>query len=249
MSWSSLSSFMYTHNWWHVALCCLEGHSSITKVEEIYDKCIWQELQKRDTVPAEVYLNAVGLLLRVYIRGEIEVFEDRLKILASCLADQGVWYLEWHLDVLIVWALTYRGDTAKAEDLLKGLKHRHSMMSKKKQHVMQKALLLAEALYEYGRGENEKALELLGLQFDALDCKVIGASDEQVDVFNEIWITLLINTGQPTKAIEAIKKQLKKREGAPFLWRLLEKCYQMLGRPEAATVGEKASNLESAYFK
>ncbi|KAI5679104.1 hypothetical protein M9H77_10054 [Catharanthus roseus] len=247
-SWSSLSSFMYTHNWWHVALCCLEGHSPITKVQEIYDKHIWQELEKSDSVPAEVYLNAVGLLLRVYVRGEIKVFEDRLKILAGCLADQGVWYLEWHLDVLTVWALTYTGDTTKAEDLLKGLKSRHSRMSKKKQHIMHKGLLLAEAMYEYGKGENEKALELLGSQFDAMECKIIGASDEQVDVFNEIWITLLISAGQAIQAIETIERQLKKREGAPFLWRLLEKCYGMLGRPEAASIGEKASNLEVAYF-
>ncbi|VFQ64242.1 unnamed protein product [Cuscuta campestris] len=232
-SWSSLSSFMFTHNWWHVALCFLEGHSPITKVEEIYDKWIWKELERSDAMPAEVYLNAVGLLLRVYVRDEIKVFEERLKMLAGCLADRGVWYLEWHLDVLIVWALTYTKDTAKAEDLLKGLRYRHSLMSKKKQHVMQKGLLLAEALYEYGRGENEKALELLGHKFDARDYKIIGASDEQVDVFYEIWITLLINTGQATKAIEAMDQQVKKR-GAPFLSHLLEKCYEIVGRPEAA---------------
>lgn len=36
----------------------------------------------------QVYLNAIGLLLRVYIRGGDAVFEDRLKVLADCLADQ-----------------------------------------------------------------------------------------------------------------------------------------------------------------
>ncbi|CDP00266.1 unnamed protein product [Coffea canephora] len=78
--------------------------------------------------------------------------------------------------------------------------------------------------------------------------RAIGASDEQLDVFNEIWIILLINGGETTRATEAIEKQLKKREGAPFLWRLLEKCYHTLGRPEAASVGEKASALAVAYF-
>lgn len=36
----------------------------------------------------QVYLNALGLLLRVYLRGELDIFEDRLKTLASCITDQ-----------------------------------------------------------------------------------------------------------------------------------------------------------------
>ena len=30
-------------------------------------------------------------------------------------------------------------------------------------------------------------------------CQVIGASDEQVDVFNEIWYSMLLNTGHAVK--------------------------------------------------
>ncbi|GER32282.1 tetratricopeptide repeat protein [Striga asiatica] len=164
-SWGCLSSFMYTHNWWHVALCYLEGCAPIEKVQEVYDECIWKELERSDSVPAEVYLNAIGLLLRVYIRGEGEIFKGHLQDLAKCLRDQ-----------------------------------------------------------------------------------VIGASDEQLDVFTELHIILLLNTGEAVKAIQAIKKQLKKREGAPFLWRLLEKAYTALGKEEAASCGQKAGELEAAYF-
>ncbi|XWS34929.1 hypothetical protein CRYUN_Cryun21dG0079600 [Craigia yunnanensis] len=247
-SWSSCSSFMLTHNWWHVALCYLEGHSPIIKVREVYDHCIWKELERTDAVCVEVYLNALGLLLRVYVRGELVVFEDRLKILAACLTDQANWFIEWHLDLLILWALAFNRELSKAEDLLKGLKFRLSMMSKKKQQVMKGAMLLAEAIYEYGRGNEKQALEILGPDFDAYNCKIIGASDEQLDVFNEVWYSMLLNTGQVTKAIESIEKQIQKREGAPFLWRLLEKGYSLSGRQEAATIGEKARVLEAAYF-
>lgn len=79
---------MYTHNWWHVALCYLEGHSSIERVREIYDKCIWKELERSDAMPAEVYLNALGLLLRIQVRDQVKVFEDRLKDLANCLKNR-----------------------------------------------------------------------------------------------------------------------------------------------------------------
>lgn len=36
-------------------------------------------------------MNALGLLLRVYLRGEINVFGDRLKILAGYITDQVSW--------------------------------------------------------------------------------------------------------------------------------------------------------------
>lgn len=109
----TVSIYRLTHNWWHVALCYLEGHAPVRKVLEVYDQHIWKELEKADAVPPEVcysaicsnftlilcevvllllciqvYLNALGLLLRVYLRGELDIFEDRLKILASCITDQ-----------------------------------------------------------------------------------------------------------------------------------------------------------------
>lgn len=86
------------------------------KVREVYDQHIWKELERSDAVPAEVcanispkwapfnmlqilfyfhnflcmqvYLNAVGLLLRVHVHGGLDMFEDRLKILAICLKDR-----------------------------------------------------------------------------------------------------------------------------------------------------------------
>ena len=44
-----------THNWWHVALCYLEGSSPIQRVLEIYDHCILKELERSDAACPEVY--------------------------------------------------------------------------------------------------------------------------------------------------------------------------------------------------
>uniref|UniRef100_A0A1J3GKE4 Uncharacterized protein n=1 Tax=Noccaea caerulescens TaxID=107243 RepID=A0A1J3GKE4_NOCCA len=46
--------------------------------------------------------------------------------------------------------------------------NRTSDMSQKKQRLMQKAILLAEAVCEYGKGNYKQALELLGPDFDKL---------------------------------------------------------------------------------
>ncbi|XP_057448355.1 uncharacterized protein LOC130739906 [Lotus japonicus] len=247
-SWSSSSSFMLTHNWWHVALCYLEGNAPLQRVLEIYDNYIWKELDKTDTGSAEVYLNAVALLLRLCVRDELDMLGDRLKILAECLTDQANWYMEWHLDVLTVWALAKTGEIYKAEDLLKGLRDRVSRMTKKKQQLMQKGMKLAEALYAYGRGNDKHGVELLGPDFDANDYKIIGASDEQVDVFNDVWYNMLLNSGEAENAIEVIEKRIKKREGIPYTWRLLERGYKLANRPEAGIASKQAKALESAYF-
>ncbi|TKY69753.1 Tetratricopeptide repeat protein 38 [Spatholobus suberectus] len=248
-SWSSSSSFMLTHNWWHVALCYLEGNAPRQRVLEIYDNYIWKELDKNDSASAEVYLNAGGLLLRLYVHGELDIFGDRLKMLAECLTNEANWYIEWHFDVLIVWTLAKTGEISKAEDLLKGLKSRFLRMTKKKRQRMQRGMMLAEALYAYGRGDDRQGLELLDPDFDATDYKIIGASDEQVDVFNEVWYNMLLNSGEALKAIEVLEKQIKKRDGVPYLWRLLERGYKLANKVEEERIAnEKATALESRYF-
>lgn len=248
-SWTACSSFMLTHNWWHVAVCYLEGESPIRKVLEVYDQNIMKELERSDCEAAEVYLNALGLLLRLYIRGQIDPAKERLTTLLDALKNESIWHVEWLLDLLILWALSSMNEITRAENLLESLRSRVSSMDTKRQQMMQKAIKLAEAVYEYGKGEHTKVFDILGPDFDALGCKMIGASDEQVDVFNEVWYTVLLNAGETSKAIEVLGKQIRKREGAPFLWRLLEKAYSLDGRgADASEASEKANALQAAYF-
>ncbi|XP_021307544.1 tetratricopeptide repeat protein 38 isoform X1 [Sorghum bicolor] len=238
-----------THNWWHVAVCYLEAESPLCKVLEIYDHNIMKELEKSDCEAAEVYLNALGLLLRLYIRGHIDSAKERLTALLDALKNESIWHAEWLLDLLILWALASMSELKSAHNMLESLKSRVRSMDRNRQQVMQKAIKLAEAAYEYGKGDHMKVFDTLGPDFDALGYKMIGASDEQVDVFNEVWYTVLINAGETSKAIEILAKQIRKREGAPFLWRLLEKAYSLDGRSADASVASKKANaLQAAYF-
>lgn len=248
-SWTACSSFMFTHNWWHVAVCYLEGESPIRKVLEVYDQNIMKELDRSDCEPAEVYLNALGLLLRLYVRGEIGPAKERLTTLLNELKNESIWHAEWLLDLLLLWALSSMNEIKAAENLLDSLRSRVSSMDTKRQQVMHRAIQLADAVYKYGKGEHKAVFDTLGPDFDGLSYKMIGASDEQVDVFNEVWYTVLINAGETTTAIELLVKQISKRQGAPFLWRLLEKAYTVEGRAaDASVAAEKANALQAAHF-
>uniref|UniRef100_A0A453H3R9 Tetratricopeptide repeat protein 38 n=1 Tax=Aegilops tauschii subsp. strangulata TaxID=200361 RepID=A0A453H3R9_AEGTS len=138
-SWTSCSSFMFTHNWWHVAVCYLEGEAPIRKVMEVYDQNIMKELDRSDCEPAEVYVNALGLLLRLYVRGEIGPAKERLTPLLDELKNESIWHAEWLLDLLILWALSSMNEVKAAENLLDSLQSRVSSMDMKRQQVMQKA--------------------------------------------------------------------------------------------------------------
>ncbi|KAM0830058.1 hypothetical protein ACQ4PT_066469 [Festuca glaucescens] len=116
-SWTACSSFMFTHNWWHVAVCYLEGESPISKVLEVYDQNIMKELDRSDSEAAEVYLNGLGLLLRLYVRGEIGPAKERLKTLLDELKNESIWHAEWLLDLLILWALSSMNESKKQQKI------------------------------------------------------------------------------------------------------------------------------------
>ncbi|KAL0705129.1 hypothetical protein Bca4012_071554 [Brassica carinata] len=169
-----------------------------------------------------VYLNAIGLLLRLDVRDALKgSIGDRLKLLADRLTDQENWYMSWHLVTLIVWGLA-------------------KIIEDEQEETTSDAERLGEAVCEYAKGNYKKqALELLGSDFNAFGYKVIGASDEQIDVFNEMWCQLLLKTGQSKNAKEVIRERIKVRDGVPFMWRLLEKSYTMVGDAEAESAGER----------
>ncbi|RZC86291.1 hypothetical protein C5167_007478 [Papaver somniferum] len=214
-SWDVCSSFMLTHCWWHLAICYLDGNSPISKVLSIYDLHIWGELEKSDAIGTQVYLNAIGLLMRVCVRGHANSMGGRLEKLVGHLTNKSVWHIQWHMDILILWALSSTSKITEAETLLKEMK------SKKTNPSLQKGIQLSEGLLEFGQGNHEKAFKLLGPDFETAEYKVIGASDEQLDVFNEVWYSVLLNTGRYQIAINQIQKQIDKTKGVPFLWRLL----------------------------
>ncbi|CAG7901884.1 unnamed protein product [Brassica rapa] len=117
-----------------------------------------KELEKEDAV----YMDALGLMFRLHTRDKLPEFLDRLKVLADCLTDQ------WLFHITTIWALSKVGNTSQAHVLLEGLKSRTCNLNNKKQQLMQKAIQLAEAVYEYGKGNNTKALEMLCPNFDVI---------------------------------------------------------------------------------
>jgi len=87
-SWSAteLHPFLYTHNWWHLALLYVEKRS-FDKAIQIFDERLWPEKDLDLLKDPQVQLNALNLLWRLDTegRGQIELSRPRWKkVLAGC---------------------------------------------------------------------------------------------------------------------------------------------------------------------
>uniref|UniRef100_A0A0D3D6Y5 Tetratricopeptide repeat protein 38 n=1 Tax=Brassica oleracea var. oleracea TaxID=109376 RepID=A0A0D3D6Y5_BRAOL len=89
-SWDSCSSlrFRITGGMSLFVTWNLEGGSPISKVQNIYHNKMCKELEKEDAVATDVYMDALGLMLRLDTRDKLPEFLDGLKVLADCLTDQ-----------------------------------------------------------------------------------------------------------------------------------------------------------------
>jgi len=246
-TWNSCCSFLYTHNWWHTALCELEQGEKgfLGRVLEIYDNHIWVSNDQADC--SQDCLNALGLLLRLDVQGHHNVVDARIASMEKCLLNEVTWHQEWLQDLLLVWGLARGGHGPHAKRLLQSLNARVEEMDSDQQKPLQPALTLAKALYEYGVGNFDAVCHLLGRDSRSDKYKAIGASGEQVDVFVDLWCDVFLRTSKPLLVVEVAEHRASERSGVPFNWHILEKAYAAAGQSEkAAIAASRASVLNTA---
>eukprot|EP00929_Paragymnodinium_shiwhaense_P108789 TRINITY_DN75127_c0_g1_i1.p1 TRINITY_DN75127_c0_g1~~TRINITY_DN75127_c0_g1_i1.p1 ORF type:complete len:454 (-),score=130.44 TRINITY_DN75127_c0_g1_i1:113-1474(-) len=115
-SWSvsGLHPFLYTHNWWHLALLYVENRD-FDDALKVFDERLWADKDAAMRADPDVQINALGLLWRLDTRGESASSQPRwTKVLQSCSggtlpAEDGakgkLQHRDLLLDVLLVRAL------------------------------------------------------------------------------------------------------------------------------------------------
>ncbi|CAK9206711.1 unnamed protein product [Sphagnum troendelagicum] len=230
-TWSNCCSFLYTHNWWHVAVCHLEqgGTNALDKVLAIYDAHVWDSNCQGDHQDC---LNALGLLLRLDVRGHHSCVDARLTSMHDLLLDEASWHKEWLQDLLIVWGLSRGHNVREAGRLLQTLTLKVQELEMEQQMVLECILRLAKALYEYGTSNYKAVCQLLGPVSNCSKFKVMGASDEQLDVIEELWCIAHLRAGQPLSVAQVAERRVLERSKVPFSWRILEEAYSAAGETE-----------------
>ncbi|GLQ07970.1 tetratricopeptide repeat protein [Sneathiella chinensis] len=182
--WEDCNSFMYTHNWWHLALFHLESED-FSAALSLYDKHVWG----RDKTFSQDQINAISLLWRLELAG-VDV-GDRWADVADHVAARTFVNDQPFLDMQYAFALARGGKMEALATLMEGMKRRAEGAPALIRIAWQEVALPAtEAFVAYARGDYGGTLSALGSA--RAQMQKIGGSHAQRDLFEQVWIHSLI---------------------------------------------------------
>ncbi len=223
--WSGLTSFMQTHNWWHLALFHL-ARGRDERVLEIYDTHVWgiEPSYSQDQI------GAVSLLARIEFSG-IETGQ-RWEALAPWLQQRARDVTLPFLSLHYLYGLL-RAKQPEAAQLLETIRERaHAAPEHARATWQDVALPVAEGMVANVNGDHAQAARLFGMAMPKLSA--IGGSHAQRDLFAQIELDAVWRSGQLIAAQQAFElRRLSDPDDVPAN-RALAVIYADLGLPELA---------------
>lgn len=222
--WQGLNSFMYAHNWWHLALFYISLGQPET-VLSTYDTHVWG-LEKSF---AQDQVGAASLLARMELAG-IDV-GDRWQDVADHIAARGADTTLPFLTMQYLYALG-RAQHSAADTLLDAVKIKARTPSFEQDAWQSVALPACEGLLAQARGDFETCVARLGPTLKRLTD--IGGSHAQRDLFAQVHLDALIKSGRLEQARKTMERRLKYDPFSVPLNTMLAKVYDKIGAKEQA---------------
>ncbi len=202
--WEDCNSFMYTHNWWHLALFHLEKEE-FDEALALYDTHVWG----RDKSFSQDQINAISLLWRLELAG-VSV-EDRWQDVADQVATRSLVNDQPFLDMQYAFALA----KGQQSDALAGLLDGMQQMASTGPDMTRKAwadvaIPTTRAFVAYAETDYQKAITLLAPA--RTEMQKIGGSHAQRDLFEQVWIDSLIKVQDFERALPLIQARLDFRK-------------------------------------
>jgi hypothetical protein len=231
-TWTGLTSFMYTHNWWHLALCYI-SEGRLDEALAIHDQHCWA----RDRTYSQDQVGAVSLLARLELAGAS--VGGRWQALAEYLKVRRADTVQPFLTLQYLYGLA-RAERPEAAALLAAVRVRAGAAPEAVREAWADvALPAAEGLVAYARGDYRAARRQLGPTLPRM--LEIGGSHAQRDLFAQIYLDSLLKDGRRVAAQQLLEqRRVFEPDGVP-LNRALARLYAELGLPgEAARAAERA---------
>jgi tetratricopeptide (TPR) repeat protein len=231
-TWDGLSSFMATHNWWHLALFYL-SQGRAEAVLAAYDDHCWAG----DKDYSQDQIGAVSLLARAEMAG-IDV-GDRWGEVAERIAARGLDTEQPFLALQYLYALV-RAGRGEAPALLAAIRGRTATAVGPASGVWADvATPTAEGLAACLAGQYPEAIRELARALPRL--AQIGGSHAQRDLFEQIWLAALMADGRWNDAREALEQRRAfDPDGAPLNLLLARACDALELPAEAAEARARA---------
>ncbi|MBD1597680.1 tetratricopeptide repeat protein [Pseudomonas typographi] len=231
--WNNLNSFMYTHNWWHLALFYL-ARGNQRRVLEIYDEHLWGI----EPGYSQDQIGAVSMLARLELAG-LDVGQ-RWQALAPYLAARAGDTVQPFLSVQYLYGLARAGQP-QAEQLLDALRTRAQEATTDRRETWAHITLpLAEGLLAHARRQFGRSSELLALALPRLNA--IGGSHAQRDLFALIELDAGLHAGDWLGSQQRLELRRRYDPWDVPTNQQLVRVYAALGLPEQAEQAQDRIN-------
>jgi hypothetical protein len=223
--WSGLTSFMRTHNWWHLAVFHLELGDEAAALK-LYDQQVWGV----DKAYSQDQVGAVSLLARLEMAGV--AVSDRWDELADHLIDRVADQVQPFLDMQYLYGLA-RANRAEAQLLIANVERFAPQAPAASREAWQRVAVPAcRGLAAHARGQWAEAADQLALALPRL--AAIGGSHAQRGLFEQLYIDALQRCGQLAGVQNLLQPQANGQPQSERLRRQLHEVYAGLGLPALA---------------
>jgi tetratricopeptide (TPR) repeat protein len=220
--WRGLTSFMRTHNWWHLALFLIELGDEAGALA-LYDREVWGV----DKSYSQDQVGAVSLLARLELAG-VDVGE-RWQELAGWLGVRLDDRVQPFLDMQYLYGLA-RAGRPEAGQLLARIEAFASDAPAPMRDAWQRVALPAcRGLLAHAQGRWAEAADALELALPRL--VAIGGSHAQRELFEQIHLDALERSGQWAGALNLLQPQARRLPQSLRLKRRLRGVSGALGLP------------------
>lgn len=219
-SWKNLNSFMFTHNWWHIALFDIAG-GDVTHALKVYDERCWgvQPEYSQDQI------GAVSLLARLELAG-VEVGDRWLQLLPY-LQTRGDDVIQVFLSLQYLYGLA-KANSSLAHDLLDLIRQQdtHPQVPRDAKLWGEVGIPLAEALVAHAEERYEQSAALMAPIRQQI--WRIGGSHAQRDLFEQILLDARLRAGQWEAARKTLEHRRQWEPDSPILEQRLQQVYSQL---------------------
>lgn len=226
-TWTGLTSFMTTHNWWHVCLFLID----LDRADEAlahFDRIVWAV----DQTNVQDQINAISLLYRLERTG-VDV-GDRWSGIALRVQPNAQSQVSVFLDFQFLYALA-RADHPQAAGMMQRMILKAKTATEDERIAWEKvAVPAAPGIVALARGDYPTAMCQLGEARPWLQS--IGGSHAQRELFSLFYIDALRGAGEWEKLQLILAQRHRARPRASWIREQLREAYQHLGLAEAVTV-------------
>ncbi len=219
--WNDCNSFMYTHNWWHIAVFHIDNDDYQAALD-LFDEHIWgiNKPFSQDQV------NAISLLWRLELVG----FDvgDRWQDIADHVAERYLVNDQPFIDMHYVFALARADRADDVSNLMEKIeRHSETVDTFVRPAWTDVAVPACKAFVDVAKGDHKAAL--INLVPAMARMQDIGGSHAQRDLFEQVRLDSLMKCNRNEEAVELIEKRLDFRGTVKSDWRLLKAAAEGAG--------------------